>query len=417
MSMFIPAVAQDASSRHSDGVTIRGTVHNSAGKLVGDASVRLERKGVPGAVEAKTNALGAFAFSALTPGIYIVSAEKSGLHSGAAAVDASSVEDGRQIDLVLEGAGVTQPESKSSSPSPSQAMEFADKPNFTVAAVTDWTAAGGHGSDSILRTSEALTRETLTLKAEHAERGAPVSSGEVGGIKESESKLRAAVANAPRSFEANHRLGAFYLRAGRYGESIPLLQAAYQIDPKDYDNEFDLALSLKEGGDYLQASEHVQRLLAHRDNADLHRMAGELFEKLGDPLAAVRQFEQAARQDPSEQDYFEWGSELLLHRAVWQAKEVFAEGTKAYPKSPRMLTALGTALFSGALYDEAALRFCEASDLNPADPEPYIFMGKIEMAAPNPLACVEEKLARFVEQQPMNPLANFYYAMAIWKQK
>ena len=29
----------------------------------------------------------------------------------------------------------------------------------------------------------------------------------------------------------------------------------------------------------------------------------------------------------------------------------------------------------------------------------------------------EQKLARFVELQPANPLANFFYAMAVWKQK
>ena len=39
-------------------------------------------------------------------------------------------------------------------------MEFADKPDFTIAGVTDWTAVGGHGSDSTLRTSEDLARET-----------------------------------------------------------------------------------------------------------------------------------------------------------------------------------------------------------------------------------------------------------------
>ena len=64
---------------------------------------------------------------------------------------------------------------------------------------------------------------------------------------------------------------------------------------------------------------------------------------------------------------------------------MFTVGAKAYPKSARMLTALGAALFAGAFYDEAALRLCDASDLNPANPEPYMFMGKIEMAAPNPL--------------------------------
>jgi tetratricopeptide (TPR) repeat protein len=82
-----------------------------------------------------------------------------------------------------------------------------------------------------------------------------------------------------------------------------------------------------------------------------------------------------------------------------------------------MLAALGTALFAGALYDEAAASLCSASDLNPADPEPYIFMGRIEMAAPKPLACVEPRLARFVQRQPGNSLANYLYAMAIWKRQ
>jgi tetratricopeptide (TPR) repeat protein len=150
---------------------------------------------------------------------------------------------------------------------------------------------------------------------------------------------------------------------------------------------------------------------------DLHRLAGELDEKLGDPLAAVQEEEQAVRLDPSEQNYFEWGSELLLHRAVWQAVEVFRDATKAYPKSSRMLTALGTSLFAGALYDEAALRLCEASDLNPTDPEPYVFMGKIEMAAPTRLPCIEQKLARFVRDQPENSLANYLYAMSVWKRR
>ena len=106
-------------------------------------------------------------------------------------------------------------------------------------------------------------------------------------------------------------------------------------------------------------------------------MAGELDESEGDPLAAVHQFEQAVRLDPSEENYFEWGSELLLHRAILQAQEVFQNGAKAYPKSVRMQTALGTALFAGAHYEEAAQRLCDASDLSPADIETYIFMGKI----------------------------------------
>jgi tetratricopeptide (TPR) repeat protein len=288
---------------------------------------------------------------------------------------------------------------------PSQAMEFADKPDFTIAGVTDWTAVGGHGSDSTLRTSEDLARETLALKP----------PGDVKQAYESETRLRAALAGAPGSVAANHELGAFYLHAGRYREAIPLLQAAYQADPSNTGNEYDLAAALMGAGDFSQAREHARKLLAHQDKADLHRLLGELDEKVSDPLAAVHEDEQAVRLDPSEQNYFAWGSELLLHRAVWQAAEVFKQGTRAYPKSARMLTALGTAQFAGALYEDAATTLCAASDLDPADPQPYLFLGRIDMAAPKPLGCVAPRLARLVEEQPQNSQANYLYAMAILK--
>jgi tetratricopeptide (TPR) repeat protein len=288
---------------------------------------------------------------------------------------------------------------------PSPAMEFADKPDFTIAGVTDWTAVGGHGSDSILRTSEDLARETLALKP----------PGEAKEAFESESRLRAALAGAPGTFAANHELGAFYLHAGRYGEAIPMLQAAYQADPSNAGNEYDLAAALMGAGDFSQAREHAQKLLVHNDKGDLHRLLGELDEKVSDPLAAIHEDEQAVRLDPSEENYFVWGSELLLHRAVWQAAEVFRQGTRAYPKSVRMLTALGTAQFAGALYEDAATSLCAASDLNPADPQPYLFLGRIDLAAPKPLGCVAPRLARLVKEQPQNSLANYLYAMAILK--
>lgn len=393
------AIAQTAS--------IQGTVRDAAGHPVGGASVRLTHDGALSA-ETTTNNDGRFTFSAVASGSYAVSAEKGGGRSEAMAVDASHP-DARRVDLTIEGGSAE----KISAPSTSAgAMEFADNPNFTIAAVTDWTAAGGHGSDAVLRTSEALNRATLTLKPD-ASTSRPAGSTDA----RTESTLRAALANAPERFEANHELGDFYLHAGRYAESVQPLKIAYTIDPGNLENEYQLALAFIGIGDLGQAREHVQKLMAQHENADAHRLAGELYEKLGDPLAAVHEFERAVRLDPSEENYFAWGSELLLHRAVWQAKDVFSTGVKAYPRSARMLTALGAALFAGALYDESAERLCEASDLNPADAEPYMFMGKIEISAPNPLPCVEQKLARFVELRPEDPLANYFYAMTLWKQK
>ena len=416
-TLSFTSVSRKAHAQHSDEVTIQGNVVNQAGNLISDASVRLEQEGVLERVETKTNAAGAFAFTALPTGHYLLSVEKSGQKSHATAVLALSKGDRKTIDLILEVPGDIQLNSTGSSRPPPQALEFSDKPNFTIAGVVDWTAVGGHGSDSALRTSEDLARETLTLKPESSRSNGPTlpSSAKIGN--ESESKLIAARASAPGSYEANHELGEYYFHAGRPQDSIPLLLAAYQINPTMDDNTYDLALAYKEAGDFSRAREQVRKLQVHKDSADLHHLMGELDEKLGDPLAAVREDQEAVHLDPSERNYFEWGSELLLHRAVWQAVEVFRDGTKAYPKSSRMLTALGTSLFAGALYDEAARRLCDASDLDPSDPKPYAFMGKIDTAAPTRLPCIEQKLARFVRDQPEDPLANYLYAMAVWKRR
>jgi len=397
--------AQSDSSGGSASATIHGRVLDSAGDPVAGATVHLQQDDAS-RVAAVVDAKGEYKFSGLATGIYVLTAEKAGVRSRVATVTVSSNEDHPQVDLPLAG-------SKSDA---AKAMEFADNPNFSVAGVTDWTAAGGHGSDTSLRTSEALTRETLTLKHGSAGSGAAVSPADAAIARTTEEKLRTALSSAPGEFEANHQLGEFYLREGRYRESATLLKTAYAIKPGDFDNEYELAQACEGAGDLPQARDHLRHLLLNHDGADLHRIAGSIDEKLGDPLTAVHEYEQAVRMDPSEQNYFEWGSELLYHRAVWQARSVFDQGVKAFPKSPRMLTALGTALFASALYDEAAHRLCVASDLNPADPEPYIFMGKIEIAAPSPLPCVSQKLARFAQTQPDNVLANYFYAMSLWKE-
>lgn len=287
-------------------------------------------------------------------------------------------------------------------------MQFADDPHFTVAGITDWTAAGGHGSDANLRTSEALTRETVELQ--------PADPSSARRCSEDEGALRAAVVQQPASFEARHCLGILYLRNGHYADAVAALDSAYKLMPSDAENENALAWACEKAGNPEKAREHLQKLSSREKPGDLHRLAGEVDESLGDPVDAVNEFAQAARMDPSEQNYFAWGSELLYHRAVWQARDVFEEGAKAWPRSARMVTALGAALFAGALYDDAAERLCQAATLEPDNAEPYLFMGRIEVAAPHPLPCVEEKLAELHQRNPGNALADYYYAMALWKQ-
>jgi tetratricopeptide (TPR) repeat protein len=376
---------------------------------VSGARVTLEKQSEPTAnqvrIEGRTDAEGALVFSGLQAGAYRLVAEKEGLRS--TVVEVTATPSPQRVNLIL-GDAIKRQVATASKPSAILPMQFADKPNFTVAGITDWTAVGGHGSDSILQTSEALARETRTLNSQTKSTGPPEPH-------ESEGALKEAAAKNPNGFAANHRLGQFFLREGRYSEAVPVLEKAYRARPNDYANAYDLARAYEANGDLEPALTLVNRLLAQNQRADLHRLAGDIDEKRGDPLVAVREYEKAARLEPSEQNYFAWGSELLYHRAVWQALEVFQQGEKAYPKSSRMLTALGSAQFAGALYGNAAISFCEVSDQDPQNPGPYSFMGKVDEASPDPLPCVESRLARFVREHPESAQANYLYAMAILK--
>jgi tetratricopeptide (TPR) repeat protein len=411
------AVARaQAPATNGKAVTVRGIVHDEAGKPVADANIRLERTDGSGGREATTTADGTFEIVSVPGGVYALTAQKARRQSRRVELTVDPAKDGDQsgvsVEIVLEPSGSSQTAAHAKPAKAPPQMEFSDSSNFTIAAVTDWTAAGGHGSDTILRTSESLTRDAVHLKGSDEEAEARASPA----MKEREASLRAALAAAPASFDANARLADFYLKEGRYAEALPLFEAAHRADEENFDNGYGWTLALQGTGNYAQAREHVRALMARRKTADLLRTAGELDEELGNPVAAVNELEQAVRAEDSEENYFAWGSELLLHRAILQAKDVFGAGADRYPKSARMLTALGAALFASSQYDEAARRLCEAADLNPRLDEPYVFLGKADIASPNPLQCTEEKLADYVKRRPENPLASYYDAMAIWKQ-
>src|SRR6266851_5810323 len=160
-----------------------------------------------------------------------------------------------------------------------------------------------------------------------------------------------------------------------------------------------------DAGDYERARAATRALLAEqakagREQADTHHSLAEIDERLGDSLEAVKEYQRAAELNPSETNLFDRGAELLLHRAAEPAIEVFTKGNRLFPRSVRMLTGLGAAWYSLGAYEQAARRLCEASDLNPGDPNPYLFMGKMQSAEATQSEATTERLERFVRLQP-----------------
>ena len=337
-----PALADREGEPQSSAWKIVGTVRDALGFPVSGASVRIETSAGSKSQEASTDTTGNFLLQVPDSGSYVLRIEKPGYVDCVERVEISDKKRG-SVDVVL-----LRPEEQATKTKSASEMQFSDKPDFTVAGVTDSTAAGGHGSDVNLRTSEALAKQARALDRPGGESSQPV------------------------------------------------------LKP---DSE-----ALRRRRDQIWAS------LARGEHADLHRELGDIEEELNDSLAAEHEYERATQMDPSEQNYFAWGTELLLHRAIQPAVQVFSKAVEAYPQSERMLAGLGAALHASGLYAQAAQRLCEASDLRPTDATPYFFLGKMVQASQQPLPCAEEKLARFSHDRPDSAPANYYYALALWKQ-
>jgi tetratricopeptide (TPR) repeat protein len=397
---------QEAQPQPSGTATLQGFVRDSSGRPVAGATVCLEAKDAP--LTAHTDSAGAYRFSGVGQGVYRLRAEMSGYAARTVSSVVLGQKESRTINLTLESA---------KTPDLTGRPEFFDEPHFTVAGVTDTTNLGGHGSDTIVRNREALVQATVSLSE-----APPGSSATASENATREKSLREAVKQQPEGFDANQQLGRLLVAEGKAGEGIPYLERASRLHPGDDENAYELALARADSGDYGRARTDVRALLtlqikSGQEKAEPHHLLGEVDEKLGNPLEAVQEYQRAAELNPSESNLFDWGAELLMHHAVEPALEVFTKGNRLYPRSVRMLAGLGASWYVHGSYDQAAERLCEASDLDPNDPSPYFLMGKMQAVEPTPSAAIVEKLGRFVRLQPQNALANYYYAVSLWKRR
>jgi tetratricopeptide (TPR) repeat protein len=364
-------------------ITVSGSVRNAGGEPISGADVYLDSETKPALAHTVSSDDGSFKLTADHSGTYTVRAEKKGWTGDQSDPIELPRDANKPVELVMENSrgqsadseskteatpstGKTAPASDGTNaasgtktPNGTNGIEFSDEPSFTVAGVTDRSNLGLHGSDTTARTSDSLARETARLKGEDGE------------------KTAHADATASQKYQS--------------------------------------ATALETNGDLSAARDLTQKALATGDDAEGHHLLGDLDEKLNDPLGAVREYERAVRMYPSEQNYFDWGSELLLHKAAQPAVEVFTKGASLHPLSARMLAGLGAAQYGVRSYEDAARSLCKASDLKPSESAPYLFLGQMEKTVNAPLPCAQEKLAQFAAQQPASAAANYYYAVSLIK--
>jgi tetratricopeptide (TPR) repeat protein len=221
----------------------------------------------------------------------------------------------------------------------------------------------------------------------------------------------------PTNYDANHNLGEFYVQSGKVSEALPLLKQAYELNPGAYDNAYDLAMADFMTGKLDDARTVIHAILQQKNSGELHNLLGQIDEKDGKFVDAANDYEAAAHVDPSEDNLFAWGSEMLLHRTYEPAIAIFQKASEMYPKSPRILIGLGLALYSRGIYDKAVQALIAASDLSPKDERCYLFLSKAYNSSPLQADEVVDRFKRYANLRPDNALAQYYYAVSLWKGK
>jgi tetratricopeptide (TPR) repeat protein len=351
---------------------------------------------------------GHYSFPSVEPGSYAISAEAPGYQTATRTAVRIVGGSSRTVDLLLV---VTRQPGPGQTPPVLQPPSYYDDTQLKAGVVTNATDAAGYSSQA--QSPQRLLSEGPSLTGDAPKAGATKSG--TPDASEAEREFRHALQAHPDSFETNHQLGHFYLSVGDLKAGIPFLEEAQNLEPGNYANGYDLAMAYLGTKNPGAARNLLQGMIQRKETAELHDLLGQADEALGDPISAVNECQRAVQMDPSEKNLFDWGNELLLHESIEPALEVLKRGVALYPDSVRMYIGLGIAFYSRGSYDAAIDALCKASDLNPLDPRPYLFLGKMYSVSTGRANEVAKRMKRFMQTNPDNALAYYYYALCLWK--
>ncbi|MCI0660036.1 MAG: tetratricopeptide repeat protein [Acidobacteria bacterium] len=243
------------------------------------------------------------------------------------------------------------------------------------------------------------------------------AQSETGGSNPAriERTLKDELRRDPESFDANHHLGEFYIKQGKLAAAIPYLEKAQQINPTHYTNSHDLALAYFQAEKFAHARAQIQNILKWKETAELHSLLGDVEAKAGNLVAAAEEFQRAARMDESEQNLLDLGNSLIKINAFDAAIQIFSYSLGKYPGSAKLRVGMGITRYSRGEYSDAVKLLCEAADLDPADPRPYLFLGEMYGVSPEMANEITRRMTQFVKHHPENAMAHYYYAVNLWK--
>jgi tetratricopeptide (TPR) repeat protein len=163
--------------------------------------------------------------------------------------------------------------------------------------------------------------------------------------------------------------------------------------------------------------EDARRVLIEGKGAAAHQMLAEAEEGLGRFTEAAHEYAIAGEEQPTEENLFGAGYELVLAGTVDAAETAFRAGLGRQPGSALLLIGLGTAQFLSGRGANAVRTFLEAAAVAPAAPRPYAFLARAFEASGAEPDHVVSTMRRFSEAAPDSGEAQSEYAAVLLRQR
>jgi tetratricopeptide (TPR) repeat protein len=335
-----------------------------------------------------SDAHGAYHFPSVPAGTYHLQASLSGFATGqVGSISVSSASTDVTLDLTLSRLGA--------------------RPQFEAAGVRGLIDPGGYSASSNAAAASGLIKGIADIKRTGNDAAMPAKMGTPCAL---EPALKRDVETNPESAQASLKLGEFYLAHGQEAKALPILEHARSLNRTDQETLEQLADAYLRAGRFDAAGKLLTSSVV-QESPEMHRLAARADEGTGKFTEASHAYQLAADQDPTEENLFGAGYELILAGLPRDAERAFAAGVKRSPRSIQLLIGLGSAQFLAGRAAEAIQTLLRAVDLDPADPRPYPFLSGAASAAHDNAERVHAAFERFLSVAPDNPRASYYLAL------
>ncbi len=285
--------------------------------------------------------------------------------------------------MVILSAGMAQTPAPSETQPPSNAPALDNRdeagkngPALHSVGVKGTIDSGGYSASAAAKSQSALIGDMLTLQRHELDlyHASGLSCGQEGQILDS-------LKQQPDDYGANLQAGEFYFEHGASAKSLSYFERARNLNPRD---------------------------------ASALILMGVAEETLGRFDSAEERFRLASASKPNEQNFFAWGTALIVTGHSDRAVEAFRKAVTLHPQSTALTIGLGAATYGGGNASAALKILLHAAEMDPSNGAPYIFMARIFGNAGTETTTAQvEEMKRLVHMAPDNAEANYAYACSL----